>query len=65
MAPASNLILLVKPPQAQFPLVDELTFDLTLTPALAHWGWCYGQLNVTRLKSAAMFVTGKCVNLGG
>ena len=34
--------------------------DLALTPAPAHWGWISGQINVTRLKSAAMFVTGKC-----
>ena len=61
----------------KFPLTDELTFavktDLALAPALAHWSWSYGPIDVTRFKLSAMFVTldgarmKMCsrVNLGG
>ena len=61
----------------RFPLAEELTFavraDLALAPALAHWSWSYGPIDVTRFKLSAMFVTldgarmKMCsrVNLGG
>ena len=65
MALASNLLLvLVKPPQAQFPLLAKWHLQLELI-LLRHWGLSYGQINVTRLKCLWLENVQLRVNLGG